>query len=342
MRNKRVVIYGGTRLDSRVATFVSRLAYALLTANDSIVLATGGFKRSLDSPPTVTSTDVAALRGAETFASELKVPLESCLETWLPEPSKDRIDEGVERFSAGKHEVLPGLSAQARRLRLVQMADALVTVSGHVRTALVLEMAVAITRPALPLPFTGGDSRDHWTGNRSYYVARLGITADQASRWETLDLDSAGEASLQASVNDIVATVSRVIRRNCLVLMPFGADLLDYYQKLKDVIDGEGFHAVRLDRDLYAGDVRDSIGRLLRESDAVVADVTDRSPNVMYEIGLAHAFGREPLLVFRGASAALETKLPFYLRPQRVVWGNNEGEILESVRAFLKAPRTSL
>ena len=161
MRNKRVVIYGGTDLirDSAVPKFVRSLAYELLKT-DQVRLATGGFKsyRNQESDgesKKVQSTDVAVLEGAQQFASDQNLPLESVFETWLPEETKDRRDEGgPDRFREGKVQVLHGLSDQARRLRLVQIADALITIKGKVRTALVLEMAMAIGRPALPLPFT--------------------------------------------------------------------------------------------------------------------------------------------------------------------------------------------
>src|SRR5215217_5333551 len=97
MRNKRVVIYGGTRLDRKTSHFVTRVACELLK-NERIVLATGGFRRAADQPPKTTPTDVAAMTGAALFARKHRAPLESCLEIWLPEPTKDRKTEGVERF----------------------------------------------------------------------------------------------------------------------------------------------------------------------------------------------------------------------------------------------------
>jgi hypothetical protein len=215
------------------------------------------------------------------------------------------------------------------------MADAIVTVHGEVRTALVLEMALAIARPALPLAFTGGDSATHWRENRSYYQARLAITEDQAVRWERFSVTEATPESEAACLAEIARAVNGVIRRNCLVLMPFKTELDDVYSALEQVIDGEGFHPVRLDRDLYAGDVRETVRRLLRECDGIIADVTDRSPNVIYELGLAHAYGREPLLLWRGEGRRLADLLPFYLRPQRIASVSGHAGISDAVKAYL-------
>ena len=49
-------------------------------------------------------------------------------------------------------------------------------------------------------------------------------------------------------------------------------------------------------------DVWDSI----RRSKYVIADVTAANPNVMYELGLAHAAGRTPLLISQNMK-----KIPF-------------------------------
>lgn len=75
--------------------------------------------------------------------------------------------------------------------------------------------------------------------------------------------------------------------------------------------------------------------RLLRECDGIVADVTDRSPNVMYELGLAHAYGREPLLLWRGESRTLADLLPFYLRPQRIAPVTGDAGISDAIKAYL-------
>ena len=335
MRNKRVVIYGGTDLTPPVTDYITSLSYELLE-QIPCVLATGGFKKYFNSTANVQSTDVSVLNGARKFASIKDIPLESVLETWVPEPTKDQRQEGlVERFDEGSFNVLHGFSDQARRLRLVQIADALITVKGVVRTALVLDMAVAVARPAVPLPFTGGDSADHWKANRSYYLSRLGISEEQAENWEHLNLETASHEQLAGATQLIVSTIARITRRNCLVLMPFREQLDEVYGDLEKVIDGLGFHPLRLDRELYVGDVRDTVRRLLRESDAVVADITEASPNVMYEIGLAHAYDREPLLLWRGQQEAAETRLPFYLKPQRVAFVPGTKALLDAVREYL-------
>ena len=337
-RNKRVVIYGGTELDPPVASFVSRLACALLK-NESIMLVTGGFKGGSDDRSGPVSTDVSVRDGARDFATNSREPLESCLETCLPEPVKDRRDVDPNRFHDGKVQTFPGFSAQARRLKLVQIADAVLTICGHVQTTLVLEMALATTRAAVPLPFTDGDSARHWQENRAHYLARLSINEEQARRWESIRLDGTTPGwAVTELIDEVVGVVNRVIGRKCLILMPFSED----DSELARVVRNEGFQAIRLDRDLHTGDVRQTVQQLVQECDAVIADVTRLSANVMYEVGLAHAQGKKPppLLIWRDEPDKLEALLPFYLRPYRIASSKDQGGTLGALRDYLEAIRS--
>jgi hypothetical protein len=338
LRNKRVVIYGGTELDPPVASFVSRLAYSLLK-NESIMLVTGGFKGRSDDRSGPVSTDVSVRDGARHFAVNSGEPLESCLETCLPEPFKDRRELDPDRFHDGNVQTFAGFSAQARRLKLVLIADAVLTIRGYLQTALVLEMALATTRAAVPLPFTNGDSARHWEENRAHYLARLSIDEEQARKWEGIRLDNmTPDSVLTGLIDEVVGVVNRVIGRKCLILMPFSDD----DSELTGVIRDEGFHPIRLDRDLHTGDVRQTVQQLVQDCDAVVADITRLSANVMYEVGLAHAQGKKPppLLIWRADPDLLETSLPFYLRAHRIASSKDQGGTLGALREYLYAIRS--
>jgi hypothetical protein len=244
-----------------------------------------------------------------------------------------------DRFHDGNTQLFPGFSAQARRLKLVQIAEAVVTIRGYVQTALALEMALATTRAAIPLPFTDGDSARHWRENRSHYLARLAISDEQAQRWESLQIDDkTPEPVIKSLIDEVVVVVNRAIGRKCLILMPFSVDDAE----LVGVIREQGFHPIRLDRDLHTGDVRQTVQQLVQDCDAVIADITSLSANVMYEVGLAHAYGKKPppLLIWQGDTENLEASLPFYLRPQRIASKKDPRGTMGAVREYLGAIKT--
>lgn len=92
-----------------------------------------------------------------------------------------------------------------------------------------------------------------------------------------------------------------------LVLLPFDASV----RRLRDVIN----KTVRQGRaePLFLDEIRagavwvDEISRLVGTSGAVIADVTRLSPNIMFELGVAHGLGR-PLVLLVDETAS--TKLP--------------------------------
>src|SRR5215831_11754656 len=155
-----VVIYGGTQLSEAEASFVQDLSYAILEHSAQNIIVTGGYQSSSQRPGI--STDVSALRGAERFVSEHATLLFDRFETWLPDPELDRKKEGVERFHKGKVTELRGESPEARRFILAKNMDAIITIKGKKHTATVLDFALAINKPSLPLPFAGGDSLAYW------------------------------------------------------------------------------------------------------------------------------------------------------------------------------------
>jgi hypothetical protein len=322
MRNRRIVIYGGLEIDEPVASFVIDLASAIV-ANETMRIATGGFAGHNSSGK---STEAAVVAGVKRYCSTKKVGIEECLETWLPEPARDKHRD--ERIHEGKQELLAGLSARSRRLRLVDISDAIVAIDGRRNTALVLEMAFAVGRPALPLPFTGGAAKASWIENESAYVQRFGIDKQTAKVWKQLDLGKLGDHERQNTINAVTRALATAIKRTCLVLLPFQGTSL--WSVIESAASTSGFHPIRLDEDLFVGDVRTTITRLVREADAVVADITSVNPNVMYEIGLAHAEGRSPLLLHRG-----DLSVPFYLRPHRIASGTDE-ELAAATKKYLQ------
>jgi hypothetical protein len=342
--NKLIALYGGTKLNSKLQRFVRRLARDLLTQPD-IVIVTGGFDR-LTKEPNAVSTDRAALEGAREYLLAEGVELGERFQTWIPEPAKDR--EGVIRFREGKVVELVGRSAQARRFDLAQQVDAILTVKGKKHTAMLLDMALAINRLALPLPFTGGDSTSYWKGNREQIVDWFKMGGSFAQGLENFSFDSATDTEVDELSRQLARCVTQALNRTCLVLSAFRPES-DVFDKtvLEPAIGSAGFTPVRLDRTPDRGNVAAIfLGRLTR-SDGVIADVTDGSPNVLYEIGQAHARGIEPMLLSRSIlDGRVWDRLPFYLREHKVEAADAstpEGVqiLIQRVRAYLSEVRAT-
>jgi hypothetical protein len=101
----------------------------------------------------------------------------------------------------------------------------------------------------------------------------------------------------------------------CFVMMPFGSWFDRYYKEIYvPAIREAGFEPVRADELFSAGSVVEQIWEQIDKAIVLLADLTDKNPNVFYELGLAHA-ARKPV-VFTSAKV---DDVPFDLRHLRVI-----------------------
>jgi len=103
--------------------------------------------------------------------------------------------------------------------------------------------------------------------------------------------------------------------RPCFVAMPYGPT---WFQPVKDAVVQAALHegfAPEVSLDLATpGPITDQIWHGVRCSDVVVADVTGSNPNVFYEVGLAHALGKEVIVMTQGG-----VQVPFDIRSSRYI-----------------------
>lgn len=86
------------------------------------------------------------------------------------------------------------------------------------------------------------------------------------------------------------------------VLMPFSNDFDDVYQLgIKPACIDAGAYCERVDEQIFQESILERIYNQIGKADIVVADMTDRNPNVFYETGYAHALGKRVVLLTRNA-----------------------------------------
>lgn len=315
----RIAIYGGTNLPPEEVHFVRCLTRNLL-AIQGVVLISGGFKRYREHHEWV-SVDSAALLEAKQCLTQSEL-FNLRFETWLPMEKLDRPDDQVERFAEGTVHRIPGTD-QARRFNLVKAADGLVTIKGEGNTRAVLELALALDKPVLPIPFTGGDSRTLWENNRKVFLHSLNIRPELISR---LEGDRPPLPELEGIARDVAQAIYDAAKKRCLVLMPFGPGHDSFYQDvLHRAIEEANYIPHRIDIDDYAGNIPSLFLSALERAQSVVVDVTGLNPNVMYELGQVHARGINPFLIYRRQQATIDVAaLPFYLRHEKLVNEQND------------------
>jgi len=109
--------------------------------------------------------------------------------------------------------------------------------------------------------------------------------------------------------------------QTCFLVMPFSyAWSNDVHQTLTRACKSLSVQAVRGDDVFTPTDILVDIWRSLNAADFVIADITGRNPNVLYELGIAHTLAKPVLIISRNAA-----DIPIDLSTRRVIlYGQKE------------------
>ena len=99
--------------------------------------------------------------------------------------------------------------------------------------------------------------------------------------------------------------------RLCFLAMPTKAWLPDVQRTIEAA--AVGFECKLSVDNAAPGDIMNQVWQDIRRSEVVVADLTDKNPNVFYEMGLAHALGKTTIIIKQKATPPV----PFDLRNYR-------------------------
>ncbi|MGJ7512669.1 hypothetical protein [Variovorax sp. GT1P44] len=105
------------------------------------------------------------------------------------------------------------------------------------------------------------------------------------------------------------------------VMMPFSAEFTDVYTSIRGAVEGLGKTCSRADNIWNADAVIQDVVSLICDARVVICDLSGRNANVFYEAGIAHALGKEVILITQSAE-----DVPFDLRHLRFVQYLNNGE----------------
>jgi hypothetical protein len=129
----------------------------------------------------------------------------------------------------------------------------------------------------------------------------------------------------------------------CFVIMPFGGWFDVYYRDVfRSAIERAGLRHHRADDLFRTGTIVKDIWELIRSATLILADLTGKNPNVLYELGLAHAIAKPVILLTQTID-----DVPFDLRGLRVLpydknspnWGEALSvRITKAIEETLAAP----
>lgn len=155
---------------------------------------------------------------------------------------------------------------------------------------------------------------------------------------------SAANASAGEHLKKVAKGVTVQSTDTCFVMMPFAEPLGSYYASIYEpAIKNAGLTPKRADDDIYGtGKIIDQIWAGINSARILVAELTNRNPNVLYELGLAHALNKPVVLV-----SSNENDVPFDVKHVRVIyydvndpfWGSKLiDKVAENILSALKNP----
>jgi hypothetical protein len=90
-----------------------------------------------------------------------------------------------------------------------------------------------------------------------------------------------------------------------------------YHRIIRRAVRSVGDLPLRVDRLHLTGDIVQKVHLGIRNCDYAIAVLDEMRPNVLYEVGLAHAWGKQAILICR--KETLDSDVPFDLSTQRTV-----------------------
>src|ERR1043165_6182940 len=83
------------------------------------------------------------------------------------------------------------------------------------------------------------------------------------------------------------------IRHSCFVIMPFAPTYQTMYERIiKPAVESADLECVRADEVFSRAQITHEIWQTIRSCRVVLAELTGKNANVLYELGLAHAIGK--------------------------------------------------
>jgi hypothetical protein len=325
----QILVSGSANLSKGLIGFVESLGHKIATQTN-LILATGGLEEIIGEEGKVT-VDSVVTKSALNKLEEFGVDAKQRILTLLPEVDWPK----AVRFRRGKPFTVPNSNIRSRRFYMVSESDAVITIEGHNATGEIIDLAWILRKPLLPLPFTGGLSLKRWKSYREEIISQFVISPDEISELETDGLNkSVGQ-------NDSLATLSlnilqRRLKPRCFVIMKLAHCIPNIYGTIRGVVEKNGYQAIRIDQVPFLGNIVKAIRNAIESCDMAIADITDFAPNVIYELGLAHALGKKTFICIYDSCGEVPNNIPFDISTERIFPYDSAGSLRTQLEIFFQ------
>lgn len=152
------------------------------------------------------------------------------------------------------------------------------------------------------------------------------------------------ENYIRTVVSKIKSLSAETPKRQCFVIMPFSKtsscrseDWTEiYHNVIKPAVEEAGFNYKCRRSDALAGNIIEDILDHLNRADLVIADLTDRNPNVFYELGVRHALRRGTILITQKIAHVPFDLIPYAIQEYRWKTRNEKDEFAQRLHKVIE------
>jgi hypothetical protein len=203
-------------------------------------------------------------------------------------------DEPVHSLGTLRYSALPDWGMNHADLEVpeqIRLADVTIFVAGTEGTYWARNWASFARKPILGIPRFGGAADTIYRKELKQYQA---THPDVAADYETLNSLSDDVAGF---ANEVLSLAERLVTpRSVFTIMSFKREYLDVFASCQEVCREFQFEAERTDHSTSLERIVPRIESGIRNSAFVIADVSDLTPNVFYELGFAKGLGKRVIV----------------------------------------------
>lgn len=115
------------------------------------------------------------------------------------------------------------------------------------------------------------------------------------------------------------------------VIMPFDDKFKDIYEfGIKEPCNEEGFYCERVDEQIFQGNILQRIFNQISKADLIIADMSEKNPNVFFEAGYAEALGKKIIFITNDIK-----DIPFDLKHHKHIEYKSASSLKKEIKTIL-------
>ena len=245
------------------------------------ILLNGG-ARGIRTTQEPTAIDYWASVGARDEASKLGLKPEDYVITLHPQTTDHPL------HSIGRVEVTKRKTPSLRRFDLVARSDAIVTLEGLAGLVTILELSIALDKVLIPIPCTGGTSKETWDTYEEELTENLRVNRSSSD----YILLTKGLGATDALADLTIRLLRKLLSPLCYVAVPSRTSQI-YQLAILPTLEKCGLRSVTFNEVTgVSSSIINSTIETIRNSRLVIVDITDANPDITYQLGIAEVLGK--------------------------------------------------